>query len=50
MASFVTKRDKLQVLNLVENSSFTDEVQRAMEQLRVLNQYGDLLLLPALPI
>ena len=49
MASFVTNRDKLQVLNSVENSSFTDEVQRATEQLRVLNQYGDAVYAPVAP-
>ena len=37
----VTNRDKLQVLNFVENSLFTDEVWWATKQLRVLNQYGD---------
>ena len=49
MASFVTNRDKLQVLNSVENSSSTDEVQRATEQLHVLNQYGDAVYAPVAP-
>ena len=49
MALFVTNREKLQVLNSVENSSFTEEVQRATEQLRVLNQYGDAVYAPVAP-
>ena len=40
-ASFVANKDKLQVLSSEQHSSFADEVQRATEQLCVLNQCGD---------
>ena len=49
MVSFVTNRDKLQVLYSVENSLFTDEEQQATEQLHVLNQYGNAVYAPVAP-
>ena len=48
-ASFVANKDKLQVLSSEQHSSFADEVQRATEQLRVLNQCGDALYAPVAP-
>ena len=48
-ASFVANKDKLQVLSSEQHSSFADEVQRATEQLRVLNQCGDSLYAPVAP-
>uniref|UniRef100_A0A1X7T890 Uncharacterized protein n=1 Tax=Amphimedon queenslandica TaxID=400682 RepID=A0A1X7T890_AMPQE len=48
-ASFVANKDKLQVLSTEQHSSFADEVQRATEQLRVLNQRGDAVYAPVPP-
>ena len=48
-ASFVANKNKLQVLSTEQHSSFADEVQRATEQLRVLNQCGDAVYAPVAP-
>ena len=48
-ARFVANKNKLQVLSSEQQSSFADEVQRVMEQLRVLNQCGDALYAPVAP-
>uniref|UniRef100_A0A1X7U1F5 Uncharacterized protein n=1 Tax=Amphimedon queenslandica TaxID=400682 RepID=A0A1X7U1F5_AMPQE len=48
-ASFIASKDKLQVLSTEQHSSFADEVQRATDQLRVLNQSGDAVYAPVAP-
>ena len=48
-ASFVANKNKLQVLSTEQDSSFADEVQRATEQLRVLNQCGIAVYAPVAP-
>ena len=48
-ASFVANKNKLQVLSTEQHSSFADEVQRATEQLHVLNQCGDAVNAPVAP-
>uniref|UniRef100_A0A1X7US12 ATP-dependent DNA helicase n=1 Tax=Amphimedon queenslandica TaxID=400682 RepID=A0A1X7US12_AMPQE len=46
---FDTRKDKLQVLSTEQHSSFADEVQRATDPLRVLNQCGDAVYTPVAP-
>ena len=48
MESFVANKDRLQVLN-AEHASFADEVQRATQQLRAINQFGDNIYVPIAP-
>ena len=48
MEFFVANQDRLQVLN-VEHASFADEVQRATQQLRAINQFGDNIYVPIAP-
>ena len=48
MESFVANKDQLQVLN-AEHASFADEVQRATQQLRAINQFGDNIYVPIAP-
>uniref|UniRef100_A0A1X7TKM1 Uncharacterized protein n=1 Tax=Amphimedon queenslandica TaxID=400682 RepID=A0A1X7TKM1_AMPQE len=48
-ALFVANKDKLQVLSTEQHSSFTENVQRATEQLRLLNQCGNAVYAPVAP-
>uniref|UniRef100_A0A1X7VGH6 Uncharacterized protein n=1 Tax=Amphimedon queenslandica TaxID=400682 RepID=A0A1X7VGH6_AMPQE len=46
---FDTNKNQLQVLSTKQNSSFADEVQRATEQFRVLNECGNAVYAPVAP-